>query len=202
MTTSALMKTILHNSIADGLYNEVVTRHSRYYYYLGKTVTWTDELTPPYPTDSQAYEFASRNDIITMKEIKPTDIAFVIPRYNWTSGTIYDQYDDQYSTEVQGVNLTAGGFGYGSDPFVYIGSQGSVNWAASTSYILGKLIKSGNNYYIVTTTGVTGTTLLRILLVLSLMVLLRFSGSVLAMVVVLVQLPHQHELKEVLLVLH
>jgi len=152
------MKSILHNSIADGLYNEVVTRHSRYYYYLGKTVTWTDELTPPYPTDSLAYEFSSRNDIITMKEIKPTDIAYVIPRYNWTSGTIYDQYDDQYSTEVQGVNLTAGGFGYGSDPFVYIGSQGSVNWTASTSYILGKLIKSGNNYYIVTTTGVTGTT--------------------------------------------
>ena len=158
MTTSALMKSILHNSIADGLYNEVVTRNSRYYYYLGKTVTWTDDLTPPYPTDSLAYEFSSRNDIITMKEIKPTDIAYVIPRYNWTSGTIYDQYDDQYSTEVQGVNLTAGGTGYGSDPFVYIGSQGSVNWAASTSYVLGKLIKSGNNYYIVTTTGVTGTT--------------------------------------------
>ena len=158
MTTSALTKSILHNSIADGLYNEVVTRNSRYYYYLGKTVTWTDELTPPYPTDSLAYEHSSRNDIITMKEIKPTDIAYVIPRYNWTSGTIYDQYDDQYSTEVQGVNLTAGGTGYGSDPFVYIGSQGSVNWAASTSYVLGKLIKSGNNYYIVTTTGVTGTT--------------------------------------------
>ena len=158
MTTSALMKTILHNSIADGLYNEVVTRHSRYYYYLGKTVTWTDELTPPYPTDSLSYELASRNDIITMKEIKPTDIAFVVARYNWTSGTIYDQYDDQYSTEVQGVNLTAGGFGYGSDPFVYIGSQGSLNWTASTSYISGKLIKSGSNYYIVTTTGITGTT--------------------------------------------
>jgi hypothetical protein len=158
MATSALMKTILHNSIADGLYKEVVTRNSRYYYYLGKTVTWTDDLTPPYPTDSLAYELASRNDIITLKEIKPTDIAYVIPRYNWTSGTIYDQYDDQYSTEVQGVNLTAGGFGYGSDPFVYIGSQGSVNWTAATSYISGRLIKSGNNYYIVTTTGVTGTT--------------------------------------------
>jgi len=158
MTTSALMKSILHNSIADGLYEEIVSRNSRYYYYLGKTVTWSDELTPPYPTDSIAYELASRNDIITMKEIKPTDIAYVISRYNWTSGTIYDQYDDQYSTEVQGVNLTAGGFGYGSDPYVYIGSQGSVNWAASTSYISGRLIKSGNNYYIVTTTGITGTT--------------------------------------------
>lgn len=158
MTTSALMKSILHNSIADGLYEEIVSRNSRYYYYLGKTVTWTDELTPPYPTDSIAYELASRNDIITMKEIKPTDIAYVIPRYNWTSGTIYDQYDDQYSTEVQGVNLTAGGFGYGSDPYVYIGSQGSVNWAASTSYVNGNLIKSGSNYYIVTNTGITSTT--------------------------------------------
>ena len=152
------MKSILHNSIADGLYNEVVTRNSRYYYYLGKTVTWDNELTPPYPTDSVAYEFASRNDIITMKEIKPTDIAYVIPRYDWTSGTIYDQYDDQYSTEVQGVNLTSGGFGYGSNPYVYIGSQGSVNWVASTSYISGKLIKSGSNFYVVTTTGITGTT--------------------------------------------
>lgn len=158
MATSALMKTILHNSIADGLYNEVVTRNSRYYYYLGKTVTWDNDLTPPYPTDSLAYEMSSRNDIITMKEIKPTDIAYVIPRYNWTSGTIYDQYDDQYSTEVQGVNLTSGGYGYGSDPYVYIGSQGSVNWGASTSYISGRLIKSGDNYYIVTTTGITGTT--------------------------------------------
>ena len=152
------MKSILHNSIADGLYNEVVTRNSRYYYYLGKTVTWDNELTPPYPTDSVAYEFASRNDIITMKEIKPTDIAYVIPRYDWTSGTIYDQYDDQYSTEVQGVNLISGGYGYGSNPYVYIGSQGSVNWVASTSYVSGKLIKSGSNYYIVTTTGITGTT--------------------------------------------
>jgi hypothetical protein len=158
MATSSLMKSILHNSIADGLYNEVVTRNSRYYYYLGKTVTWKDELIPPYPTDSVAYEFASRNDIITMKEIKPTDIAYVIPRYNWTSGTTYDQYDDQYSTEVQGVNLTSGGFGYGSDPFVYIGSVGSVNWTPTTSYISGKLIKSGSNYYIVTITGITGTT--------------------------------------------
>lgn len=158
MATSSLMKSILHNSIADGLYNEVVTRNSRYYYYLGKTVTWTDDLVPPYPTDSVAYENSARNDIITMKEIKPTDIAYVIPRYNWTSGSIYDQYDDQYSTEVQGVNLTAGGFGYGSDPYVYIGSNGSVNWAATTSYISGKLIKSDANYYIVTNTGITGTT--------------------------------------------
>lgn len=158
MATSSLMKTILHNSIADGLYNEVVTRNSRYYYYLGRTVTWDTELTPPYPTDSLAYEMDSRRDIITLKEIKPTDIAYVIPRYNWTSGTIYDQYDDQYCTEVQGVNLTSGGYGYGSAPYVYIGSQGSVNWTAVTSYISGKLIKSGSNYYIVTTTGVTGST--------------------------------------------
>lgn len=152
------MKTIMHNTIADGLYNEIASRYVRYYYYLGKTLSWENELTPPYPTDSFAYELNARNEIITMKEIKPTDVAYVIPRHNWTQNTVYDIYDDQYSTEVQGVNLSAGGFGYGSAPNVYIGSTGASNWTALTAYPSGTLIKSGSNYYIVTVTGTTGET--------------------------------------------
>lgn len=153
--TSSLMKTIMHNSIADGIYNEISSQYVRYYYYLGRTLTWEDELTPPYPIDSLAYELESRNEIITMKEIKPTDVAYVIPRYNWTSGTIYDQYDDQYSEEVQGVNLESGGFGYGSAPNVYIGKTGAELWEPSTAYTSGTMIYYGSNYYIVTVTGIT-----------------------------------------------
>jgi hypothetical protein len=158
MATSSLMKTILHNSIADGLYNEIISRHARYYYYLGKTLTWENELTPPYPTDSFAAEMDARNEIITMKEIKPTDVAFVIPRYNWVQNSVYDIYDDQYSTEVQGVNLSGGGFGYGSAPNVYIGNQGAINWSALAAYPSGTMIKSGNNHYIVTVSGTLGET--------------------------------------------
>ena len=155
------MKTTLHNSIADGLYNEVITRYTRYYYFLGRTLTWEDELTPPTPTDSYAYELGTRNEIITVKEIKPTDIAYVVLRNNWISGTTYDQFDDQYSTEVQGVDLSNGGFGYGSAPNVYIGKEGSVAWTASTSYVYGQMLRTGttnHKVYVVTNTGITGST--------------------------------------------
>ena len=162
-TSSSLMKTTLHNSIADGLYNEISSRYARYYYFLGRTLTWEDELTPPTPIDSFAYELETRNEIITAKEIKPTDVAYVILRHDWVNGTTYDQFDDQYSTEVQGINLTSGGYSYGSAPNVYIGSQGAVTWAASTSYTYGQMLKvvvsaTVQRTYLVTNTGVSGTT--------------------------------------------
>lgn len=158
--SSSLLKTILHNTIAESLYNEIMTRTSRYYYFLGKTLTWEDDTNPPFPIDSFDYELQTRNEIITMKEIKPTDVAFVVPRYNWQTNTVYDMYDDQYSYEVQGVNLVSGGTGYGSAPTVYIGSAGSVPWTANTVVLAGSFLKvaSGSSflYYIVTVGGTTG----------------------------------------------
>ena len=102
MANSALLKTLLHKTIAEGLYKEVISRTSKYYYFLGKTLSWADETSPPYPIDSFQYERDTRNEMITLKQIKPSDVAFVVERIDWTSGEIYDIYDDNYSTEVQG----------------------------------------------------------------------------------------------------
>ena len=160
--SSSLLKDILHNSIAEGLYSEITSRTARYYYFLGKTLSWEDELTPPLPIDSFAYELNTRNEIITMKEIKPTDVSFVIPRYSWQPNVVYDMYDDQYCKEVQGINLISGGQGYGSAPTVYIGTAGSVNWVAETvvfeSAFLKVPVNGGFRYYVVTSGGTTGTT--------------------------------------------
>ena len=155
MPTSSLLKTILNKSVADGIYNEIMSRYSRYYYFLGRTLSWEDELTPPYPTDSYAYELQTRSEMITLKEIKPTDVSYVIPRYDWAPGQVYDQYDDQYSTEVQGLNLIGGGLSYATAPNIYIGSTGSVTWTTSTNYTSGTLIGYDGRYYIVTNTGLT-----------------------------------------------
>lgn len=157
MANSSLLKTIMHNSIADGIYNEITSRQSRYYYFLGKTLSWDNELLPPFPTDSISYENSTRNEIITMKDIKQTDIAFVIPRYDYQTNMVYDQYDDEYCSEVIGINLISSGYGYGVAPYVYIGSKGSIPWVASSTVSQGQMIKSGSNYYIVTTTGITST---------------------------------------------
>jgi hypothetical protein len=115
---SSLLKSALDNSIADAVYNEIQNRSARYYYFLGKTLRWTDEASPPYPIDSSRYEFDTRNEIITLKEINSTDVAFIIPRVDWVTDQVWDMYDDQYSKEVQGINLIAGGFGYSSIPTV------------------------------------------------------------------------------------
>jgi hypothetical protein len=123
-TTSSILKTILHKSLAEGIFKDVTQKNSNYYYFLGKTLQWTDDITPPYPVDSYAYERAVRSDIITLKAITSSDVSFVIPRINWTTGTIYDMYDDEYSTEVLGINIVNGGTGYTSLPTITITGGG------------------------------------------------------------------------------
>lgn len=159
MANSALLKTILHNSISEGLYNEIVNKQSHYYYFLGRTISWEDEIVPQFPVDSIAYENSTRNEIITMKAISPNDVTFVVDRYNWISGDTYDQYDDEYSTELMGVNLISGGITYNTAPNVYIGSTGAKTWAITTGFTNGDLIVAGSNYYIVTTTGTSSITI-------------------------------------------
>lgn len=161
MPTSSLLKSYLHNSIAEGLYNEIQNRSARYYYFLGKTIEWTDDSVPPYPVDSFAYELETRKEIITMKEIKSTDVAFVIPRVDWTSGTIYDMYDDQYSDEVQGINLISGGFGYSDPPTITISGGGGTGAAATPVLLDGvvvgiELTSRGKGYTSIPTVTITG----------------------------------------------
>jgi hypothetical protein len=123
-TSSSLIKTILHKTLAEGVYKDVTTRSSNYYYFLGKTLQWSDEAAPPYPVDSFAYEKTVRSDIITMKAITPSDVSFVIPRVNWTANVVYDMYDDEYSTEILGINIVNGGTGYTSLPTVTVTGGG------------------------------------------------------------------------------
>lgn len=141
MATSSLLKSALHNSIAEGLYNEIQNRTARYYYFLGKTIQWGgDDTVPPFPVDSFDYELKTRNEIITLKEIKSTDVAFVVPRVDWVTGTVYDMYDDQYSDEVQGIDLISGGFGYSDPPAVVISGGGGSGATAEAIVLDGVVV--------------------------------------------------------------
>ena len=64
-------------------------------------------------------ESVSQHEIITLKEINSTDVADVIPRRDWVTDQVWDMYDDQYSKEVQGINLISGGYGYSSNPAIF-----------------------------------------------------------------------------------
>jgi hypothetical protein len=158
---SSLIKTILHKSLAEGVYRDIVTRSSNYYYFLGTTLPWGDELNPPYPVDSYAYERLVRSDIITLKQINPTDVSFVINRTNWISGEIYDMYDDEYSNQIVGYDIISGGTSYTSLPTITITGGGGFGAAATAVLFDGQLVdidivSKGEGYTSQPTVTVTG----------------------------------------------
>ena len=142
MADTKLVKSILYKALAEGVYRDVVTKSSSYYYFLGQTLDWIDENNPPTPIDSLTYDHEVRNQIITIKEIKPSDISFVIKRRDWASDVVYDMYDDRYSDEVLGIDIISGGSGYinVSDIQLTITGGGGTGATAVVSEITGSSI--------------------------------------------------------------
>ena len=73
--------------------------------FIGKVSEWLDassvniDANPPTPTDTvENTEYNHWDDMILAKRVTSNDVSHVINRYNWTSGTVYDQFDSQDST--------------------------------------------------------------------------------------------------------
>jgi hypothetical protein len=91
---SFLLKDTIHTTLVDAVYNEVLSRRSNYYYFIGKVMAWDNPQNPDAPETTDAYERETRNKIISVKRITTTDVSYVVPRRDWTSGTVYDMFDD------------------------------------------------------------------------------------------------------------
>jgi hypothetical protein len=65
------------------------------YLFIGKNTAFPDDNNPPTPVNSTAnVEYTPWRDMYAAKRITTADVTHAVPRYDWTSGTIYDQYDD------------------------------------------------------------------------------------------------------------
>lgn len=91
---SFLLKDRIHTTLVDAVYNEVLSKRSNYYYFIGKVMVWDNPQLPDAPESTDAYENDTRNRIIAVKKITATDVSYVVPRRDWTSGTVYDMFDD------------------------------------------------------------------------------------------------------------
>lgn len=115
---SAVLKSTTGVSIAESVLNDIISRNSRYYYYLGKILSWNPlgvDL-PETPSDNYSYELQTRSQIVSTKRIRESDVSYVIPRINWKANTLYDMYDDSYST----TNLSATGKSTLEDSLFYV----------------------------------------------------------------------------------
>ena len=111
MTISySIFKTKFKKSIVESIYNEVVTKTARYYHWLGKENSWSDFLSPFIPSslsdipgppsDNFRYDLHVRRDMLYAKSISSSDVSYIVPRYDWVSGQVFDMYDDAYSPET------------------------------------------------------------------------------------------------------
>ena len=72
------------------------TSNTIMYLFIGKNTAFPDDNNPPTPVNSTAnVEYTPWRDMYAAKRITTADVTHAIPRYNWTSGTVYDAYNDQ-----------------------------------------------------------------------------------------------------------
>jgi len=80
-------------SDASGLLN------TNMYLFIGKTTAWSDDTTPPAPTDAVANtHYEHWRDMIAAKKITSSDVSHAIPRKNWTNNTSYFAYTHNAAT--------------------------------------------------------------------------------------------------------
>lgn len=66
------------------------------YLFVGKPTAFPDDNSPPTPVNSTAnVELTPWREMYGAKRVTSADVTHAVPRYNWTSGTVYDYYDDQ-----------------------------------------------------------------------------------------------------------
>jgi len=83
--------------LVDSVYNEFLSRRANYYYFIGNIIEWESPQSPEIPEVTQDYEYKTRNGILSVKKINLRDVSYVVPRRNWVTGTVYDQFDGNYS---------------------------------------------------------------------------------------------------------
>ena len=84
---------------ARSFYRDIYNENDFFYMFASRPMAWADESSPDIPRDSQFYQAEYRHDMLFVKRIQSADSVLLIKRYDWESGTIYDQYDDEYADD-------------------------------------------------------------------------------------------------------
>ena len=83
--------------LARSFFRDIKNSNDYFHFALGKTTAWADEEAPPTPIDSEIYVKDFRKNIMLTQTITAAEICHLARRIDWTSGTVYDPYDDSYS---------------------------------------------------------------------------------------------------------
>jgi len=71
-----------------------VYRDKSYYLFIGRPQPWEDENTPDDVIDALDAEYDAWYNMTALKKLTDQNIRLGFKRINWTSGVVYDEYDD------------------------------------------------------------------------------------------------------------
>ena len=89
---SAIITDPFKKQFMQNVLDEVTNLTARYYVGIGKNDQWNVSETVPTPTDTPKTIRSAQSALQSVKAV--ADASFVIPRFNWSSGSIYDGFDD------------------------------------------------------------------------------------------------------------
>tara|TARA_Y100000385_G_scaffold291913_1_gene373926 strand:+ start:5679 stop:7040 length:1362 start_codon:yes stop_codon:yes gene_type:complete len=89
---SAIITDPFKKQFMQNIFDEVTNLTGRYYIGIGKNDQWNATETVPTPTDTPRTIREAQNALQSVKAV--AGASFVIPRKNWSSGSVYDAFDD------------------------------------------------------------------------------------------------------------
>ena len=122
---SAIITERIKKLMIQNLYDDITDSANNYYIAIGRSQDWdsADVAPTPIPTEREIRNF--RLSAQSAKQV--TDYSFVVPRFNWSTGTTYYGYDD--NTTGHPLNTY---YVITDDNAVYICLQQSKNTAGAT----------------------------------------------------------------------
>ena len=85
---------------ASHFYDEVAAANSRFYVFLGRSYSFDNNGDAPgsqpiLEDNVWTTYYSSYDDMVGGKRVTASDITFMVKKYEWTSNTVYRQYDDK-----------------------------------------------------------------------------------------------------------
>lgn len=88
----AILITALKQQLLNYLDSDFRSGNNKYYLGIGRSQLWNDSDVAPAPVNSRQEVFNFQTNLQAVKQM--SDISYVVPRINWSAGTIYEPYDD------------------------------------------------------------------------------------------------------------
>ena len=102
--TTSKHKVTAAKDFLENLDDAAHTEARNHYLFISRSRPWpnkplgtppTSDVAPPAPEDSVIHEMEARESMIALKRLIRDNSSLVIPKFDWTSGTLYAQYDDR-----------------------------------------------------------------------------------------------------------